>query len=246
MDHKGRVCLLGASELGAREDQSYIFTLPLGVPGLGPPPGRPQSHSCPCQLPRDLPSWSPWGDSTSHHISILVVCVVVPSSSSGARYLPTEAAYLTSGLPPRQLGPPRGTVGLHQPTHRPPAFLGAQDGLHRAANPAETNTGHTCGDSSCAQKRPCTADNTESAAGSPGRPFCRQGRLTHGRKQTSTSYPHHGPALPSENAGRCYTGGCAPCPSVSTATAHPDAAGPVPRASLCSFPRDRPAVRKLS
>lgn len=59
------------------------------------------------------------------------------------------------------------------------------------------------------------------------------------------SYPPHGPALPSENAGRCYTGGCAPS-LVSTAATLLDVAGPGPRASPCSFPRDRPAVGKPS
>lgn len=43
---------------------------------------------------------------TAHHMSMPVVCVAVPSSSSGARYLPTEAHHLVSSRGPTGRGGP--------------------------------------------------------------------------------------------------------------------------------------------
>lgn len=54
----------------------------------------------PRQLPQDHPALpKALGASTPHHMSMLVVCVVVPSSSSGARYLRTGAPTLGLAVP---------------------------------------------------------------------------------------------------------------------------------------------------
>lgn len=78
---------------------SYVLMLPLGIPGFSPPP--PPGAGRLAKTPA-LPLPAPMGPSpsipqapgdtfTSHHMSMLVVCVVVPKSSSGARYLQTQA-----------------------------------------------------------------------------------------------------------------------------------------------------------
>lgn len=79
------------------------------VPAVLPPvnpPGTAQPASAPAVLPP-----------RPYHMSMLVVCVVIPSSSSGARYLRREGAGL-------QEAPPLPPAGL-APCHPEAAQLGA-------------------------------------------------------------------------------------------------------------------------
>lgn len=115
-------------------------------PRLQPSPGRWEAGEDPSPAPA-----SPWeppqpfpralGDAfTSHHMSMLVVCVVVPKSSSGARYLRTQArplvpcskAWASTGLRDGLRQP-----GLWMPTPqlRPPHPLSPST---RASRPVPT------------------------------------------------------------------------------------------------------------
>lgn len=164
--------MLGACEAVA------MFSHSFGVPGLGPPGSSSQPHSCPCRLPCDLPFLKPRSSSFPHHMSMLVVCVVVPSSSSGARYLPRESPNSCQALPLLQPGPPQGTADVRQPTHRPPAFLGVRDGLDGSSD----NTGSIASDSclrwmagSWVRWRPMRGRQQCPRHGSPVSPFYRWG-----------------------------------------------------------------------
>lgn len=93
---------------------SAVLTLPFGIPGVGhlPEPGA--------QMPAPSAPDSAHTPSTPHHMSMLVVCVVVPSSSSGARYLQTEAhtscpALLGLHRAPRICSPPTGHRSFRSP-----------------------------------------------------------------------------------------------------------------------------------
>lgn len=118
---------------------------------------RPQPCSGPCRpLPQALGAAF-----TPHHMSMLVVCVVVPNSSSGARYLQREMHSAVS-LPESWPGRPDG-----QPQLRPP--------LPRSAANVDGTRGH----GSCCWTAPVSSSEFSMPRG---------GWLTHGRRCTiSTS-----------------------------------------------------------